>query len=98
MQIDSLNTQHSYLEKQHDSLEAAAQPKEEELDRMEELKNIISAEEKEIDKLNKGSKKLKDKVGENFDCTLFFAIFNTNTLEPQKEVVFLSFLIMASER
>lgn len=76
MQIDSLSTQHNYLEKQHDSLEAAAQPKEEELDRLEELKHIISAEEKEIDKLIKGSKKLKDKVGGNFYFTLFFAIFN----------------------
>ena len=72
VQIDSLNTQHSYLEKQHDSLEAASQPKEEELNRLEELKNIISAEEKEINKLIKGSKKLKDKVGENFDSLCCF--------------------------
>ena len=72
VQIDSLNTQHSYLEKQHDSLEAASQPKEEELNRLEELKNIISAEEKEINKLIKGSKKLKDKGGENFDSLCCF--------------------------
>lgn len=61
-QIESLTSQHSYLEKQHDSLKAASQPKEDELDRLEELKNIISAEEKEIDKIMQGSKKLKEKV------------------------------------
>ena len=69
-QIDSLNTQHSYLEKQHDSLEAASRPKEEELYRLEELKKIISAEEKEIDKLIKGSKQLKEKVNYEFNCVM----------------------------
>ncbi|EXB31972.1 Structural maintenance of chromosomes protein 4 [Morus notabilis] len=63
-EIDSLDTQHNYLEKQRDSLEAASQPKQEELNRLEELKNIISAEEKVIDKLIKGSEKLKDKASE----------------------------------
>ena len=61
-QIDSLNSQHSYIEKQLDSLEAASQPRKDELDRLEELKKIISIEEKEIDKLIQGSKKLKEKV------------------------------------
>lgn len=93
VQIDSLNTQHSYLEKQHDSLEAASQPKEEELNRLEELKSIISAEEKEIDKLIKGSKKLKDKVDENFNHTLFFPIFYLHAFEPKKRVVDLCSLI-----
>ncbi|KAK9989099.1 hypothetical protein SO802_029338 [Lithocarpus litseifolius] len=37
-QIDSLNSQHSYIEKQLDSLEAASQPRKDELDRLEELK------------------------------------------------------------
>lgn len=69
-----MKTQHIYLEKQHDSLEAASQPKEEELARLKQLKNIISAEEKEIDKLVKGSKKLKEKVRGAFDSTLFFLI------------------------
>lgn len=63
-QIDSLNSQHSYLEKQLDSLEVASRPGKDELDRLEELRKIISKEEKEIDKLVKGSKQLKDKVGD----------------------------------
>ncbi|KAF3958540.1 hypothetical protein ACB098_01G220800 [Castanea mollissima] len=61
-EIDSLNSQHSYIEKQLDSLEAASQPRKDELDRLEELKKIISTEEKEIDKLIQGSKKLKEKA------------------------------------
>lgn len=61
-EIDSLNSQHSYLEKQLGSLEAASWPGKDELDRLEELKKIISKEEKEIDKLIKGSKQLKDKA------------------------------------
>lgn len=63
-QIDSLNSQHGYIEKQLDSLEAASQPRKDELDRLEELKKIISTEEKEIDELIQGSKKLKEKVGD----------------------------------
>lgn len=61
-QIDSLNTQHIYLEKQLDSLKAASQPKQDELDRLAELRKIISAEETEIDRLTQGSKQLKGKV------------------------------------
>nr|XP_023928205.1 structural maintenance of chromosomes protein 4 [Quercus suber]POE91107.1 structural maintenance of chromosomes protein 4 [Quercus suber] len=61
-EIDSLNSQHSYIEKQLDSLEAASQPRKDELDRLEELKKIISTEEKEIDKLIQGSKELKEKA------------------------------------
>ncbi|KAK4602801.1 hypothetical protein RGQ29_011700 [Quercus rubra] len=61
-EIDSLNSQHSYIEKQLDSLEAASQPRKDELDRLEELKKIISTEEKEVDKLIQGSKELKEKA------------------------------------
>ncbi|KAJ4707448.1 Structural maintenance of chromosomes protein [Melia azedarach] len=61
-EIESLNSQHSYLEKQLYSLEIASQPKKDELDRLEELKRIVSAEEKEIDKLINGSKDLKEKA------------------------------------
>lgn len=61
-QIDSLNTQHVYLDKQLDSLKAASQPKQDELDRLVELRKIISAEETEIDRLTQGSKQLKEKV------------------------------------
>uniref|UniRef100_A0A7N2MVZ9 SMC hinge domain-containing protein n=1 Tax=Quercus lobata TaxID=97700 RepID=A0A7N2MVZ9_QUELO len=60
--IDSLNSQHSYIEKQLDSLEAASQPRKDELDRLEELKKIISTEEKEIVKFIQGSKELKEKA------------------------------------
>ncbi|MCH82673.1 structural maintenance of chromosomes protein 4-like [Trifolium medium] len=62
-EVDSLNSQHSYIEKQLGSLEAASKPQENELDRLKELKKIISAEEREINRLTDGSKKLKEKVG-----------------------------------
>ncbi|XP_028125299.1 structural maintenance of chromosomes protein 4 [Camellia sinensis] len=61
-EIDSLNTQHVYVEKQLDSLKAASEPRKDELDRLEELRKIISAEEKEIDRLTQGSKQLKEKA------------------------------------
>lgn len=61
-EIDSLKSQHSYLEKQLDSLRDASQPKKDELDRLHELKNIISEEESEIDRLIQGSKQLKEKA------------------------------------
>ncbi|KAF5748995.1 structural maintenance of chromosomes protein 4 [Tripterygium wilfordii] len=63
-EIDSLNSEHGYLEKQLDSLKAASQPKEDELNRLEDLKKIISAEQKEIGRLIQGSKKLKEKASE----------------------------------
>ncbi|OWM64577.1 hypothetical protein CDL15_Pgr020544 [Punica granatum] len=59
-EIESLHSQHSYLEKQLGSLEAASRPKKDELARLEELKKVIAAEEKEIDTLIQGSKKLKE--------------------------------------
>ncbi|KAH7861220.1 hypothetical protein Vadar_023285 [Vaccinium darrowii] len=63
-EIDSLNTQHVYLEKQLDSLKAASQPKQDELDRLADLRKIISTEETEIDRLTQGSKQLKEKARE----------------------------------
>ncbi|KAG8659531.1 hypothetical protein MANES_02G046500v8 [Manihot esculenta] len=63
-EIDSLNSEHGYLEKQLGSLEAASRPRKDELDRLDELKKTISTEEKEIERLVQGSKKLKDKATE----------------------------------
>ncbi|GAB4831650.1 hypothetical protein Ancab_005662 [Ancistrocladus abbreviatus] len=63
-QIDSLKTQHDYLESQLSSLRAASQPRKEEVNRLEELKKVTSAEEKEIDRLAQGSKELKHKAME----------------------------------
>ncbi|KAF8409834.1 hypothetical protein HHK36_002352 [Tetracentron sinense] len=61
-EIDSLNAQHSYIEKQLDSLKAASQPRKDELDKLKELNEIIFAEEKELERLMKGSKQLKEKA------------------------------------
>lgn len=63
-EIDSLKTQHDYLRNQLDSLKFAAQPKEEELTKLEELQKIIAAEEKEIARLVQGSRQLKEKASE----------------------------------
>ncbi|KAI9120379.1 hypothetical protein K1719_007412 [Acacia pycnantha] len=61
-EVDSLHSQHSYIEKQLASLEAASQPKRDELNRLEQLKKIISTEELEINKLIDGSKQLKEEA------------------------------------
>ncbi|BAU01243.1 Structural maintenance of chromosomes protein [Vigna angularis] len=61
-EVDSLSSQFNYIEKQLDSLEAASMPQEDELERLEELKKIVSAEEKEIKRLTNGSKQLKEKA------------------------------------
>ncbi|CAN0924360.1 Structural maintenance of chromosomes protein 4 [Linum grandiflorum] len=61
-EIESLKSEHSYLDKQLASLKAASQPKKDEVDRLKELQKIISAEEKEIDSLVHGSKQLKEKA------------------------------------
>ncbi|XVF58273.1 hypothetical protein PTKIN_Ptkin07bG0051800 [Pterospermum kingtungense] len=61
-EIDSLNSEYKYLEKQLDSLEAATRPNKDETDRLKELKKIISGEEKEIDRLIQGSKQLKEQA------------------------------------
>ena len=74
-QIDSLNSQYGYLEKQIGSLEAASQPKKDELDKLDELKNQIAAEEKEIQKLIQGSQQLKEKV-----CNSTSLLASTNSL------------------
>lgn len=58
-----MNSEYKYLEKQLDSLEAATRPNKDEIDRLNELKKIISGEEKEIDRLIQGSKQLKEQVG-----------------------------------
>lgn len=63
LQVDSLTSQHDYIEKQLDSLKAASRPKKDELDRLKELKKIILAEEREVNRLTDGSKQLKEKVG-----------------------------------
>lgn len=62
LQIDSLNSEHGYIERQLDSLKAASQPNQDELNRLENLEKIISAEQKEIDRLIRCSKELKEKV------------------------------------
>ena len=69
-----MNLQHSYLEKQHDSLKDASQPKKEELKQLDELKKIISGEEKKIDKLIEGSKQLKAKAGKGQKQRLILSI------------------------
>ncbi|XP_058224074.1 structural maintenance of chromosomes protein 4-like isoform X2 [Rhododendron vialii] len=61
-EIDSLKTEHGYLEKHLDSLKVASEPNKDELDRLEELRKIISAEENEIDRLTQGSKQLNEKA------------------------------------
>lgn len=60
-----MNSEYNYLEKQLDALEDASRPKQDEIDRLEELKEIVSVEEKEIDRLIQGSKELKEQVGMN---------------------------------
>ncbi|KAJ6683904.1 hypothetical protein OIU85_007587 [Salix viminalis] len=61
-EIDSLNTEHSYLDKQLGSLKAASEPKKDELNRLEELKRII-LKEKALELQNKienaGGERLK---------------------------------------
>lgn len=57
-----MKSQHGDLEKQLHSLKVASEPRKDEVDRLQELKEIIAAEEKEIERLTKGSKKLKEKV------------------------------------
>ncbi|KAI3452303.1 hypothetical protein Pfo_008968 [Paulownia fortunei] len=61
-EIDSLKLLLGDLEKQLDSLKAASEPIKDEMDRLKELGNIISAEEKEINRLMHSSKQLKEKA------------------------------------
>lgn len=76
LQIDSLHSAHSDLEKDLDSLKAASKPGKEELDRLEELKKIMRDEEKEIGRIMAGSKNLKEMVGfKMFVLLISFAAF-----------------------
>ncbi|PIM99573.1 Structural maintenance of chromosome protein [Handroanthus impetiginosus] len=63
-EIDSLNLLTGDLEKQLHTLKAASEPMEDEVDRLKELEKIISAEEREINRLMQGSKQLKEKASE----------------------------------
>lgn len=60
--MESLRSQQHYLEKQLETLKAASEPVDDEVDRVKELKKIITTEEKELDRLTQGSKQLKEKV------------------------------------
>ncbi|XP_020526509.1 structural maintenance of chromosomes protein 4 isoform X1 [Amborella trichopoda] len=64
MEIDGLNAQYSDIEKQLDSLKAASHPRKDELERLAELDKTIAVEEKELERLLKGSKNLKEKASE----------------------------------
>lgn len=90
LQVDSLKSQHNYIEKQLASLETASNPQEDELDRLNELKNIISAEEREIDRLTNGSKELKEKVGLEVGTSSFNS-FTSREL-PDRSCISFSFL------
>uniref|UniRef100_A0A0D9WI72 Structural maintenance of chromosomes protein n=1 Tax=Leersia perrieri TaxID=77586 RepID=A0A0D9WI72_9ORYZ len=59
-EVESMNAQFHYNEKRLDSLKAASHPKADEVQRMEELDDIICAEQLELNKLAKCSRKLKD--------------------------------------
>lgn len=63
-EISSLSEQYTYKQKQLKSLKDASEPKEDEINRLEELKIVISTETAEIQKLTKCSSKLKDKATE----------------------------------
>lgn len=49
----------------------ASEPKKDEVDKLQELKEIIAVEEKEIERLTNGSKKLKEKVLDSFLSIIF---------------------------
>ncbi|OIT06490.1 PREDICTED: structural maintenance of chromosomes protein 4 [Nicotiana attenuata] len=63
-EIDSLKSQHNDLKKQLDTLRIASEPSKEEVSRLKELKKIMSAEEKEMDRLTQSSQQLKKKASE----------------------------------
>nr|XP_016513692.1 PREDICTED: structural maintenance of chromosomes protein 4-like [Nicotiana tabacum] len=63
-EIDSLKSQHNDLKKQLDALRIASEPIKEEVSRLKELKKIMSAEEKEMDRLTQSSQQLKKKASE----------------------------------
>lgn len=63
-EVESMNAQYTYNEKRLDSLEAAANPKDDEISRMKELDDLISTEQVALKKLEKSSSKLKDQASE----------------------------------
>ncbi|KAK1259586.1 Structural maintenance of chromosomes protein 4 [Acorus gramineus] len=63
-EIDNLKAQHREIEQKLDTLRNDSQPKAEELARVKELEKVIASEEKEMERLTKCSKKLKDKASE----------------------------------
>ncbi|VAH08794.1 unnamed protein product [Triticum turgidum subsp. durum] len=63
-EVESMNAQYTYNEKRLDSLEAAANPKDDEISRMKELDDLISNEQVALKKLEKSSSKLKDQASE----------------------------------
>ncbi|CAA6669949.1 unnamed protein product [Spirodela intermedia] len=63
-EIDSLNAQYNYIERQLGSLKAASLPGKDELERLEDLQKIIYAEENELERLAKCSTRLKEKASE----------------------------------
>nr|CAD32690.1 SMC4 protein [Oryza sativa] len=66
-EVESMNAQFSYNEKRLDSLKAASHPKADEVRRMEELDDIISAEQAELNRLAKCSSKLKDQLQQKIE-------------------------------
>ncbi|KAF0923368.1 hypothetical protein E2562_006275 [Oryza meyeriana var. granulata] len=63
-EVESMNAQFNYNEKRLDSLKAASHRKADEVCRMEELDDIISTEQAELNRLAKCSSKLKDQASE----------------------------------
>ncbi|KAJ1688981.1 hypothetical protein LUZ63_013136 [Rhynchospora breviuscula] len=63
-EVQSLTEQYIYDEKRLDSLKVASEPKEDELNQLEELKDVISTETAEVQKIINCSSKLKDKASE----------------------------------
>lgn len=57
-----MKSQHAYLEKQLDSLKAASEPNNDELETLKKLASIISEEDNEIARIIQSSKNLKEKV------------------------------------
>ncbi|KAK1271272.1 Structural maintenance of chromosomes protein 4 [Acorus gramineus] len=63
-EIDNLKAQYREIEQKLYTLRNDSQPKAEELARVKELEKVIALEEKEMERLTKCSKKLKDKASE----------------------------------
>lgn len=76
MQVDSLKSQHEYIEGQLESLEAASLPKKDEVGRLKELGKTISSEEEKISQLMEGSKQLKDKVAVSFSYVCIISMLH----------------------